>query len=189
MVGLTLSLLAVAVVLTILIIEKKRVAAFLLGGALIALYAPLAISKGPRHGTEPVYPYHVQNAQGQAASNRRYHDQFSSWEFDVEENGIYDLVIEDPPIAYILSIDDKYVTHIYNTGVDGPLPEPGVWEVQASLKLSEGFHKFQVIPAPSFWTDHELQLFYVAFREKQLPQTRDMNDELQRKYQAKLVKR
>ena len=119
----------------------------------------------------------------------QHKSKFPEWEIDLDEDGIYDLIINYPPKAYGLYVDNKYVTKVYNMGKDGPVPEFGVWSVQATLKLKQGSHKFKIVPVHASWWDRDLQLFHQASREKLISYERgNLAGELYRKYQIKLVK-
>jgi len=190
-IGLLISLSAVAVIFFLFVRERKSIAAWVFLGCVGLFYGPLLLPHrdgNRQQPVEPITPYEIASADGLTATIQRRTSNSLIWEMRVDQDGAYDLVITNPPKAYALYIDNEFATKIYNMGDDGPIPEPGVWEVQTTLRLSEGLHNFTIMPIMPDCSDSELRQFHLVFREKLLPQKRDVNEELYRMYNIKLVK-
>ena len=192
LIGLGFSVLAILIILAIFVLNRRLYSALALSCSLLMLYGHFLLPnvlQAPRRHIRSITPYHVGRAKGKMVVVHQRESQFLEWEIPLEENGVYDLVINYPPKAYALYVDNEYVTEVYNMGEDGPVPEFGVWSIQATLKLKEGLHTFKIVPKHAVWWDRDLYQFHQAFRDKPISYERGkLTEEFYRRYQIKLIK-
>ncbi|MBI5118353.1 YfhO family protein [Candidatus Poribacteria bacterium] len=146
--GLALSIMGLLSVFGILLSDRKYREGVALVLILVFCYAPLASSKhveGFRRPFEPITPYNPQTVEGTEGKTNFQTPQLLETKIHLEEDGIYDLLMEFPPQAYQLFVDNEFTVRVFNTASESPPPENDRWEAQAILKLAKGDHSFRFL--------------------------------------------
>jgi hypothetical protein len=147
--GLLVSVAAVCIVLVILVKDRRRAAAACVALLCLFCYGPLAWPRAGeqnRRASGDVTAYSMQATEGATLSIWPLKSNTAASFVHIGEDGIYDLLLQNPPQFYELRIDDETTATIFNTGSETPAPQADWWEVQATLKLGKGNHKIEFVP-------------------------------------------
>jgi hypothetical protein len=147
--GLLLSITALIVVLVILVSSRRYFEAISIALVCLFCYGPLAAPRTQAetaHARESITAYNMQTVEGKVVSAEPRRSSAIQARVHIEEDGIYDLLVESPPQFYQLNVDKEFAVRIFNTGSESPAPQKNWWEVQAILRLKRGDHEIEFAP-------------------------------------------